>query len=779
MRTLDRYLIRETVAPFTLALTIFTFVMAVQPMLEYAEDYLAKGMPIPTVGYLLVTLLPQALGVTIPIAFLTGLLMALGRLSADREGVALLACGVSPHRLLRPILVMALVVGAANLYVMVVAIPDANLRFLEVTTEFIAEKGESDIKARQFYEGFPNKVLLVQDVRPDGQWSGVLMADTSDPGRVAVTLAESGRLVLDRDNHEVNLFLTQARSYQAGPVGTDDYERSVVDPLRIQIPATSVFGDGNLSVSRGLAEKRIADLREDIAAKEAAGISTHNEIMYLHQKFSFPVACLIFAPIALALGLHTRREGKLAGMVLGLAVVFVYYGLLAQAEAWTKGQHFPAVWARWVPNLVLGVAGIALLVWKGRHTNRQIRLDVPVSWFRRFRARWRGATAGDAAPASSASPVAVVIRVPELHLPRPRLLDMYVATRYVRLIALSFAALLGLSYLAAFLDRSEKLFKGQADMGMLLQFLWYFTPQLITYIIPIATLVAVLGTIGSLTRTGELTVMRACGVSLYRTALPLLLLAGLWSGFLFLMEERVLAEANQKAEALDNTIRGNPPHTVNIVQNRHWLAAADGRVYYYLAYDPGKRMLHGLSVFDTAVAPYRVERHTFTTLAEYRDEAWHARGGWTQDFSAGESAEARRETFATRVLDIAPNDEFASAQVDAEMMTYGELRDYLARLEAGGFSLADQRMALQKKLAFPAVTLVMTLIAVPFGVTTGRRGTLYGIGVAILLAISYFLLTAVFTAAGRADVLPPVVAAWAANVFFLIAAAYLTLTART
>ena len=86
----------KSLPPFLLALGLFTFVLAVSPMLEQAQELLAKGVDLPTVGFLLVTLLPQALGLTIPMAFLAGLLMALGRLSGDREAVALLACGVSP-----------------------------------------------------------------------------------------------------------------------------------------------------------------------------------------------------------------------------------------------------------------------------------------------------------------------------------------------------------------------------------------------------------------------------------------------------------------------------------------------------------------------------------------------------------------------------------------------------------------------------------------------------------------------------------------------------------
>src|ERR1051326_6534685 len=85
MRTFDRYLIRESIGPFFLPLGVFTFVLAVRPMLEQAESLLAKGVPVQTVAFLLMTLLPQALGITLPMAFLAGLLMAFGRLSGDRD----------------------------------------------------------------------------------------------------------------------------------------------------------------------------------------------------------------------------------------------------------------------------------------------------------------------------------------------------------------------------------------------------------------------------------------------------------------------------------------------------------------------------------------------------------------------------------------------------------------------------------------------------------------------------------------------------------------------
>ena len=82
----------------------------------------------------MVTLLPQALALTIPMALLIGLLVGFGRLSADREVVVLMACGISPYRLLRPVLVFAVVCWGLTSWVMLEAMPDANQTYREITS---------------------------------------------------------------------------------------------------------------------------------------------------------------------------------------------------------------------------------------------------------------------------------------------------------------------------------------------------------------------------------------------------------------------------------------------------------------------------------------------------------------------------------------------------------------------------------------------------------------------------------------------------------------------
>src|SRR3954470_3154698 len=143
LKILDRYIVREIVPPMAVALLGLTFVLMMPPILLNAERLIAKGVPWTIILRVLLTLVPQALGLTIPMALLYGILLGLGRLSADREFVALQACGVSVFRVFRPIAMLALLAFAADQYVMLVALPNANQTFREITFNVVAANAES------------------------------------------------------------------------------------------------------------------------------------------------------------------------------------------------------------------------------------------------------------------------------------------------------------------------------------------------------------------------------------------------------------------------------------------------------------------------------------------------------------------------------------------------------------------------------------------------------------------------------------------------------------
>jgi len=777
-RTIDRYLIRQILPPFFLALLVLTFLLEIPPVMKTAEPLIAKGVAWRDIARIMLTLLPSALGLTIPMSFLVGLLIGLGRLSADRETVALQACGVSIYRLLRPVAAMAILAAAATLYVMVVAIPDANQAFREITYRIITERAESDIKPRVFFEDFPNRVLYVRDVSPAGDgWRNVFLADTTHPDQPQIFVASRGDLELDPVKRRVALVLHDGAVHKTNLRNPDPYDVQRFGTIVMSLDPDTVFRREGLQ--RGDAELTIAQLQEQIGQLKAQGLSPHAPIMRIHMKFSIPVACVVFAVIGLALGVTSRKEGKLGSFVLGTGVIFTYYIVMYLGESLAKAKLVPPPVAMWIPNILLGGCGILLLVWRSSSVER--RISIPLPFRRAVPAGVAGpgeSTAADAA-APTRKRVVVVIRIPQLSLPRPNLLDGYVARIYLKIIAIAFVGMLGIFYISTFIDLSDKLFKGQTSGAMILRYLWWTTPQYIYFVLPISALVATLVTIGILTKTSELVVMKACGISLYRAAAPLLVLSLAWSGVLFTLEESLLAHANRQAQALRHVIRGGSPQTFNVL-NRKWLVGRAGEIYNYLYYAPERQELNGLSIYEFGPGGRSLVRRTFATRAVY-GSAWTARDGWVREFATSRNVPpaGRHQPFAAKPLALEPPSYFVTEQPDAERMTYVELKRHIEDLQTSGFNVTSLLVDQYRKLAFPFVTVVMTLLAVPFAVMTGRGGALYGIGAGLGLAISYWIINSVFAAIGSAGMVAPVLAAWAPNVMFAASAVYLLLTVRT
>jgi LPS export ABC transporter permease LptG len=293
-------------------------------------------------------------------------------------------------------------------------------------------------------------------------------------------------------------------------------------------------------------------------------------------------------------------------------------------------------------------------------------------------------------------------------------------------------------------------------------------------VIPIAALLSVLVTFGLLSRTSELTVMKACGISLYRVALPVVLLSLFFSAALFALDQEILARANRRANALDDQIRGRPPKTFNPL-NRRWVIARDGSIYHYGFFDAERDTLTSLNIYGLVPGAWRLASQTFASTAHYRS-GWTANTGWTQEFTAGPP---KWRAFTQQRVSLEPPEYFKTEDTEMELMTATQLRRAVNELSATGANVVPQRVDLHRKLAFPFVTLVMTLLAVPFGVTTGRRGTLYGIGLGIVLALSYWFVMSVFVAIGKAGLLPPALAAWTPNIIVSACAIYLLLKAKT
>jgi LPS export ABC transporter permease LptG/LPS export ABC transporter permease LptF len=756
---LDRYVIRQVLAPFILGLLVFTFLLIIPGLMDYAEDFIAKGASLPIVAQALWTLVPGALALTIPMALLLGLLIAFGKLSADREFVAMQACGVSLTRLLRPVTVLSTVACAATAYMWIVGMPAGNQRFREIAFDIVANLAEGEVRPRVFFTRFPDLVLYARDVPRTGGWNRVFLADDRPGQGSAVYLARHGRMVVNREKKTVELVLEDVSRHSSD--ATAKYEVLQTDRALLTIDPTAFFQNGG--PGKGPRESSIPELRAQAEDLRREGVFPHNQLYEIQKKFSIPFGCLIFGLIGLALGATNRRDGTLASFVVGILVIFVYYMLLELGAALIKGQIIPPWLAAWAPNIILGLLGVMLIVWRRRVADQPLQLPsaLRVSW-RKTEPAQRGHTLGR--------------RLLPLSI-----LDRYVASTYGRVLGLSALAMSSIFYISTFIEESDKVFKGDATWPMFFSFLWHSTPQFAYYVIPLSVLLGTLITVALLTKSSELVVMKACGISLYRVAVPMVLGAAVAGLSLFVLEQTLLGPANRRAEELRLAMRKQPPASFD-VSARRWVAAEDGTFYHYDSFDRGLRRFTSLSVYEFAPEMARVTRRTYaaaaTAASDDNTASWALERGWVREFD--ERGEPRPYTpFERTEARLETASYFTTEAPAPQFMSYSQLRDYTQRLAAGGFDVVTQQVALARKLSFPFVTLVMTLIAVPFAVTIGRSGAMAGIGVGIAIAIAYWTTSSVFGALGAGGVVAPLLAAWAPNLLFGAGAAYMLLTVRT
>ena len=524
LRILDRYLLREIALPFLLGLIVLTFILVLPPILVAGEEFISKGVEWSVVARAMATLLPQALSLTIPMAVLLGILVGFGRLSADREFVAMQACGVSLARLLRPVLLIAGLGTAATAYEIIVALPNANQDYRDIVFVLLASRVENNVKPRVFYEDFPNKTIYVRDMPAEGGWKDVFLADTSRPGETTVYFAKQGQIRLDSAKRIVQLELVDVTSHTTRSDGGENYQANIVGSTLISLDPDTVF---KRPLPKGAPEMTIAELNAEIADASTRHDPAYGARFMMQQKFSLPITCPILALIGLALGASNRKDGKLASFAIGMGVIFAYYVLLWGARAAAMGGRFPPELAPWLPNIVMGAVALVMLAWRARSADQPMPLRLPTFWTRRHdvTASSHPLTPGRHAGGGGTQTTAAVGRGRRFRIPGPRLLDLYVSREYLRVFALGVIGLLGIFYISTFIDLVDKLFRGEATSATLLRYFYYRTPQFVYYVIPMGVLVSTLVTIGVMTKNSELLVMRACGVSLYRTAAPLMLFA--------------------------------------------------------------------------------------------------------------------------------------------------------------------------------------------------------------------------------------------------------------
>ena len=795
MRIFTRYILREVTSYALLGGALFTFVLFMRDLGKILELVVRESATLWQVFLVFAYTLPSAVTYTIPMAVLVGILLGLSRLASDSEITAMRASGMGALSFVRIVSIVASAAFALGLFNSLYLAPRAAAGLLRLGDTLKTSQASFEVQPRVFYENFRNYVLYIQDVQPAAGaalWHHVFVADLTQPATPHITTAERAIVVGGTpgtdDAQTIRLHLIDGGQHETSAANPNQYNiitfASTDIPIETEAPTDTHLGRVDTPILA-------LPLTELWQRSTQSGISTNLARSYrieFHKRFSYPFACLVLMLVGVPLGLSSKRGGKSTGFVLTILLVFIYYFLSSVGVAFAKNGKMSPFLGVWGANLIFSGAGILLLYQMSRGG---IALGIFSSIGSSLHKLYgRFATRGEAETVASGRRLdaATVLRRfrRTFRIQFPLLLDDYVMREYATNFALILASFSALSIIFTFFEIIGDIFRNRTPLFTVGDYLLNLIPFMLYNITPLCALVAVLVTFGALSRSSEITAMKATGVSLYRIITPVLIVTLLISVGLFAFDEVYLPTANRRQEALLSVIKNKPAQTF-LRPDRKWISGqttASGepsRIFYYQFFDADKNVFANLSVFEFQPNTFVLQRRIFAASARWdsRVNRWVFDDGWQRTFTGETVASYQPFTVATFPEIREQPSYFKKENIPSQEMSYSELSRYISDLKQSGFDTTRLSVQLNRKIAYPLITLVMAILAIPFSLSMGKRGSLTGIAAAIGLAIAYWVVAGLFEAMGNVNTLPPILAAWSPDLLFGIAGSYLMLRVPT
>lgn len=777
-RIFDRYILKEITPPFLIGLVVYSFVLLMNQILLLSELMIARGVPFRTVLNLLFYLIPSVLAFTVPMSVLMGILAGLSRLSSDAEITAFKTLGISYKRLLLPVFVFSALGFIATSFLTLFLAPRANYKWVQTFSESVLKRVQFSINPREFNDSIPNTVLFIQDITPEMEWKNIFVYFATPPEEPKVILAQEGRLNFYPEERRatIELFDGMIHSY---PINEkENYRITSFGHYEEELDVEGAFPA--VSVKKRVREKDIKELWKDsreikqelseltsdqkqmpvFQLKKRESISHWIEI---HKKVALPFACIIFALLGLPLGAFTKKGGRTSGFTLSIGIILVYYILITAGEQVAMEGRISPFMGMWMPNILFLAIGVYAFV-------LSVKESAPLSFLSLFKRKDKDNSVPKATRLSPS--------LSRFSIPFPNIIDRYIIRKYVSIFAFVFISMVSVYAIVNFFERIDSVYEHNKPISLLFSFIWYKIPESVQYIFPVTVLTATLLSFGLLAKFNEITAMKACGISLYRILVPVLVLAGLVSFCSFYVQENILPFSNKRAEQVWNELRDLPARSYGHLDRRWVLSREKDRIYYYRYFDQNASVFSQISVFEIDSDSWSLEKRIFSEKGLLEKGELILSEAWTWEFSRSRLVGFDKLDNAT-LSRVEDREYFLKDWKEPDQMSYRELQDYIKEIDEKGFETLKFKVDLNFKLTFPLAGFIMTLLGIPFAFKMGKRGTLVGIGLSMAIAMVYWGAIAIFRSFGYVNYLSPFLAAWGPTLIFGAVGLYLISTLKT
>lgn len=726
-RTFDLYVAREVLFPALFGLFGLTAVVLTATLLDLSDLFINRGVSGGTVARMLFFEGVPVAARMLPFAVLVGSLVALGRLAADREILALEASGVSAVRLSWPVVLLGACASCVSLLLSLSATPWAGRRFEDTLADIARTKPWAHLEAGR-RASFGGWQLDAREVSAEGTQLQSVMLWVPELGETI--FSRRGSLGPAADGG-VEITLREGRLvFSPNPDGS-------VNEINFDVATTRLPEDTSALEQKD--KDRIPNLPMDELRELAATfVPTPTDVLpraalEIQRRYSYPAASLVFGLLAVPVFLTRRRLSRSSGGVIGLLLTLAYYGLVQVGEGLVAAGSVGPGLGAWFPNLVLGAAALALLV--------RTRRDRTLS---------RGSEGARMVRRSSAASAARRGR------PHRYALHRYVAGRALQLLALSFAVLFTAYFLIDLMDRLSWFSKYQATPLEIVRFYGARIWLLVSRAVPMAILVGTALTVSLLAAEGELLGMRACGIPAPRALLPALLIAALLAPAYFVLNNVVLPRSQALADELKHTEIKAQVYAEQQERRKVGYRARTGNQFVEAGlFDPDLGQARKITIFEMGPDGLPTSR---TDAASGR----HIGEGWWR------LTDPERVELGPQRVERVPAPRHAQlgdtvdAGVDTDHLSARQIALEAAQVEADGFPATHYWVEFHKRLAEPFGCLVLPALVLFFAAGGPPFPTpAQTLLVSAVIGVCYVLLVAVSSSLGRGGALPPVVSAWA------------------
>jgi len=342
----------------------------------------------------------------------------------------------------------------------------------------------------------------------------------------------------------------------------------------------------------------------------------------------------------------------------------------------------------------------------------------------------------------------------------------YLLQEFGRSVLMTLSAFVLLYLCIDFFERLPKFLEHDPTTAQIVVYFMLKVPLIVGQIMPAAVLAGTLLGLGGLARRAELMAMRACGISLWQIATPIVLACFLLSIGMLFWNEYVVPPSAARSDYIETVEIKKKTYRQKFRRRELWYQ--DKRGFTNIdRFDATNDVIHGLTRYEFD-DDFRLRRIVSAASASWKNKAWAAAGAY--EVLVDSSGSVTTNPLEENAIELAekPSD-FKGVYRDAEHMSYRDLSEEVRDLSEKGINTNDGRVELWLKIALPFASLVMSLIAIPLASRHSRQSSAAAnVGIALVVGFSYWVVLALTTSLGKGEILPPVVAAWTANALFAL-----------